>query len=221
MSGKPDQKLLKAFPCLISAAALRYCDGWSQAVSWVSFWSRANNLKMICKALSEFNDREWDVLPATTNAVESHNRISKPSCKTIAAALKWYYRIDRTCAVKYVATRHGVGIKYPSKHCKKPGKLSTLSDWSEEVFSQDVSFAASVDGDEEFVGRFIMANTVGVKGKHYGKLFAKVVERTEDGYQAMYHDTPSYETCVGGPDDPDVDLLPLSFEPPPPAKQKR
>ena len=147
LSSKPDQKLLKAFPCLISAAALRYCDGWSQPVSWVSFWSRANNLKMICKSLSEFTNREWDVLPATTNAVESHNRISKPSCKTIAAAFKWYYRITRTCAVKHVAARHGVGIKYPSKRCKKPGKLSTASDWSEEVSYQDVSFAASVDGD--------------------------------------------------------------------------
>ena len=48
-----------------------------------------------------------------------------------------------------------------------------------------------------------------------------MVERTEDGYRAMYHDTPSYETCVDGANDPDFDLLPLSFEPPPPVKQKR
>ena len=50
---------------------------------------------------------------------------------------------------------------------------------------------------------------------------AKVVKQIEDSYQAMYKDTPLYEKCVGGPNNPDVDLLPLLFEPPPPAKQKR
>jgi hypothetical protein len=220
LSGKPDQKLLKNFPGLISDAALRFCNGWSQAVSWVSFWSRANNLKMICKSLSEFTDKEWDVLPQTTNAVESHNRLSKPTCKTIAAALKWYYRVDRTSAVKIVAARHGVGLNYPSKRCRKPCKLSNPSDWSEEVSDQNFSFTESTFGDDEFVGSFIMVNTVGAKGKHYGKLLAKVVERTEDGYRAMYHDTPSYETYVDGPNDPDVILLPKSFEPPPPVKKK-
>ena len=84
--------------------------------------------------------------------------------------------------MKYVATRHGVGLKDPSKRYKKRDKLSTSFNWSEEVSDEEFSFAASAGGNEEFVKTFIMGNTVGVKGKHYGKLLAKVVERTEADY---------------------------------------
>ena len=59
-----------------------------------------------------------------------------------------------------------------------------------------------------------MVNMVDVKGNHYWKLLAKVVERKDDSYRVIYHVTPSYEICVDGPNDFDIDLLPQSFKPP-------
>jgi hypothetical protein len=171
---------------------------------------------MICKSVSEFTDEEWNLIPSSSNAVESHNRLSRAPRKTISAAINWYFAKDRQAVTRHIARSLGVVIDQQSKRCLKPGgKKPSLSS---DVLSTDV--CASSNSETEFIGRYILVDTEDDK-KKYGFLLARVVERNDFGYRARYHDTPGFYVDIEGPEDPFVKLQPVDFEPPPQSKKNK
>ena len=69
---------------------------WEKAKERVDWWIRPCHLKLLCKSMSEMTGVDWAECLSTTNAVESHNRISCPDGgKNLRNVLEHVYMIDR------------------------------------------------------------------------------------------------------------------------------
>jgi len=77
---------------------------WRGAKSWAEWWSTPTNLAMFTKSFAEMTDAEWEVVPKTTNAVESLNKVSQVNSTLFTNMMERYYRIDRNSALEVNAS---------------------------------------------------------------------------------------------------------------------
>jgi hypothetical protein len=90
---------------------------WKTAESWCQWWTQERHLKMMSEATAAMCSTVWETTPFTTNAVESHNRLSVPSSKgrgNIVTQLEHQYRSDRLATQKHVAAEHDIIIHHRS-----------------------------------------------------------------------------------------------------------
>ena len=71
----------------------------------------ASLVGMLCACCSD--NKAFQLLPETTNAVESHNRTSKRSSADILkVALMSTYKLDMAAALEHLAKTHGIPTSY-------------------------------------------------------------------------------------------------------------
>lgn len=73
---------------------------------------------MLSHHFSNMSEEEFQQLPSTTNAVESHNRLSKTGKpEMLRVAMLTTYKVDMAMALEHMAAREGIltGRKQPHK----------------------------------------------------------------------------------------------------------
>ena len=82
---------------------------------------------MLSRHFSTMSEEQFQELPSTTNAVESHNRLSKTGKPEILrVAMLTTYKVDMAMALEHMAARQGIQTSYhtPSKSKKKRERSS-------------------------------------------------------------------------------------------------
>ena len=83
---------------------------WNLFTEWVNWWTNPKRMKMFSKAFRDMTDADWEICPRTTNAVESHNKLSNARTTLFLSALSTYYRVDKKSAYESIAAEEGISI---------------------------------------------------------------------------------------------------------------
>ena len=90
-------------------------NDWKSANHWVSWWTRLNHLRMLCKPFTTMNQDHFEQCPRTTNAVERHNRECKePQAVDLQRAFIHVYRIDKAVTLRHIAASKNTLTIFPS-----------------------------------------------------------------------------------------------------------
>ena len=90
-------------------------NNWKSANHWVSWWTRANHLRMLCKPFTNMDLEHFEECPRTTNAVERHNRQCKEQNPVgLEHAFIQVYRIDKAVVLRHIAASKNVLTIFPS-----------------------------------------------------------------------------------------------------------
>lgn len=101
-------------------------DGWEMAKKWAEWWMRSRMLKMFTKSWKTMNDVDWAACPSTTNAVESHNKISHSKMCQLSGSMQHYYQVDKRAAYETLAVEAGVVLRGSLKSKKRKHALRVL-----------------------------------------------------------------------------------------------
>lgn len=71
---------------------------WNTATEWVKWWTKPKILKIFTKSFKDMSEADWKICPRTTNAVESHIKLSNARTTLFLSALSIYYRVDKKSA---------------------------------------------------------------------------------------------------------------------------
>ena len=85
-------------------------ENWSKAKDWADWWQKERIIKMFAKSFKEMSDADWKVCPTTTNAVESHNKVSQTKTTLLLANLANYYEIDKNACTNTLLALSGIKI---------------------------------------------------------------------------------------------------------------
>ncbi|KZS01907.1 Uncharacterized protein APZ42_001277 [Daphnia magna] len=101
-------------------------DGWEMAKKWAEWWMRSRMLKMFTKSWKTMDDVDWAACPSTTNAVESHNKISHSKTCQLSGSMQHYYQVDKRAAYETLAVEAGVVLRGSLKSKKRKHALRVL-----------------------------------------------------------------------------------------------
>eukprot|EP00112_Aurelia_sp_Birch-Aquarium-sp1_P022077 Seg6109.1 transcript_id=Seg6109.1/GoldUCD/mRNA.D3Y31 product="hypothetical protein" protein_id=Seg6109.1/GoldUCD/D3Y31 len=166
---------------------------WSKAKHWTSWWRKPKHAKMFIKGAKEMSNASWALCPETTNAVESMNRISVPNGSlTVKGFLEHLYRIDKNAAYQTVARQEGINVCSTQLARKK--KASSQRKWrsskSYKVDDQqdsEVDITLEMGKGDELIGKDLLVETTGKRGKNYGFCKATIVSKENGAYRCKYH----------------------------------
>lgn len=187
--------------------------GWVAAEEWAEWWSRPRHVKMFTRSFKEMTDADWLACPRTTNAVESHNKISNAKTSLLICALEHYYRIDKRSAYQTLAAQLGVAVGTKAQKRKRLNdKRRTRRlrakkrhvEGEDEVDSTDETLLVSSKtadvneaDDDEHIGKKVWIDTIGSRGKHLGWCEAVIKEKQANGdYVAFYTKWPKHATTI-------------------------
>ena len=84
---------------------------YREAVPWVNWWARDQNLKLLCRAFKEGND--WDKIPNDTNIVESlNNTLRIVSSKNIVVQFSVEYALDCRACEEWRLASSGIDLTF-------------------------------------------------------------------------------------------------------------
>ena len=188
-------------------------SGWVGATEWAEWWSRPRHVKMFTKSFKDMTDADWRACPRTTNAVESHNKISNAKTSLLICALEHYYRIDKRSAYQTLAAQLGIAVgtkaqkrkrlndkrrsrrlRAKKRHVEGEDKIDSLDESS--LVCQKLESVKEADGDEH-IGKKVWIDTIGSKGKHLGWCEAVIKQKEPNGdYVAFYTKWPKHATSI-------------------------
>ena len=188
-------------------------SGWVGATEWEEWWSRPRHVKMFTKSFKDMTDADWRACPRTTNAVESHNKISNAKTSLLICALEHYYRIDKRSAYQTLAAQLGIAVgtkaqkrkrlndkrrsrrlRAKKRHVEGEDKIDSLDESS--LVCQKLESVKEADGDEH-IGKKVWIDTIGSKGKHLGWCEAVIKQKEPNGdYVAFYTKWPKHATSI-------------------------
>ena len=100
--------------------------GWGMAMEWAKWWTRPRHLKMFSKSWKLMSDEDWAACPTTTNAIESHNKISHSKTCQLSGSMQHYYQVDKRAAYETLAVEAGVTLRGSLKAKKRKHALRVL-----------------------------------------------------------------------------------------------
>ncbi len=197
---------------------------WNAATEWVKWWTKPKVLKMFTKSFKDMSEADWDICPRTTNAVESHNKLSNARTTLFLSALSTYYRVDKKSAYDSIAAELGVAVgptKEQRRRNNKKRKLyrlrakSTIVEQSQaedeetaglefpgsQIVENDLDGVAqieqtqeTVDSDvvDDYIGKIVWVDTVGVRGKHFGWCECVIVRKEGVNYIGKFVRWPEH-----------------------------
>ena len=80
----------------------------------VEWWTRTRHLQILTVAFNGMDKESWEFFPSSTNAVESHNRLSIPSHHgraSLMRQLEHQYRQDKLVTQRHVASERSIAMK--------------------------------------------------------------------------------------------------------------
>ncbi|KZS01638.1 Uncharacterized protein APZ42_001647 [Daphnia magna] len=99
------------------------------ATEWVKWWTKPKNLKMFTKSFKDMTEADWQICPRTTNAVESHNKLSNARTTLFLAAFSTYYRVDKKSAYDSIAAELGVAVGPTKEQRRRNNKKRKIVTW--------------------------------------------------------------------------------------------
>ncbi|KZS15331.1 Uncharacterized protein APZ42_019128, partial [Daphnia magna] len=174
---------------------------WNAAAKCVKWWTKPKVLKIFTKSFKDMTEDDWQICPRTTNAVESHNKLSNARTTLFLSALLTLYRVEQKSAYDSIAAELGVAVG-PTKEQRRrnnkrrkmyrlraKSKIVEQSDAKDEeaagleypgsqIVENDLDDVAQIDQTQEtvnfnvdvdYIGKIVWVDTVGVRGKHFGR----------------------------------------------------
>lgn len=192
-------------------------DNWYKAKKWSEWWQKDRIIKMFSKSFKEMCDADWALCPTTTNAVESHNKISHTKTTLLVANLETYYRIDKRAAYNTLAASIGIKIGDPDdiKKRKKENRETLRRRRKREIclVADDDNDATEIQScnkrprgttdtvDEctdvdNYIGKTVWIDTFGARNKKYNWCKATVESVDKGVYIARYVDAPKFTAKI-------------------------
>ena len=189
-------------------------DNWHKAKNWSDLWQKDRIVKMFLKSFKELCDADWLLCPTTTNAVESHNKISHTKTTLLVANLETYYRIDKRAAYNTLAASMGIKIgdlddvkdkKKRNREIVRRRKRQVrlvADDGDKEIESTNKKSKDTVGSEkgssvDQYVGKTVWIDTFGARNKKYNWCKATVESVDKFGvYVARYADAPKFTAKI-------------------------
>ena len=110
LTGTKELQEAEAFIHLTEEELSVNTEKWVGAVNWANWWQRPRIVKMFTKCFKDMTDAVWGQCPNTTNAIESHNKISNAKTTLLVSALAHFYRVDKRTTLRMLAAEMGIRI---------------------------------------------------------------------------------------------------------------